>query len=200
MRLIGLSSSNGKGQHHGSIVWLVLVGCLGVLPGCAGQQDFQQTARVTLGQTTELESEVNGKAAAENAYTETMIGIFQASASRESFIARQVILNQKRDTFTAQVMKSAGKTQRSEVGDFANGVITAAVADRKATDSLQKAYAVALPANIAAIDAQTASLAPVTKDLMQLQADQSTADELKTWIAFGSQLKDKYQSSSVTKQ
>lgn len=163
--------------------------------GCAGQKEFQQTARVTLGQTTEYESQINQKAAAENAYAKTMIEILQASARREAYNSEQVIVNGKGATFAAQVMKEGGKTQGAEVTDFTNGVITAIVADRAVSDSLEKQYAAALPASLAKINADTASLTPVTTDLTELQADQTTTDQLKTWITFGSELKSKYQTT-----
>ncbi len=92
-------------------------------------------------------------------------------------------------------MKEGGKTQGAEVTDFANGVIKAVGDNKKALDSLEKEYALALPASVTKINADTASLAPVTTDLTELQADQSTTDQLKTWITFGSELKSKYQST-----
>lgn len=194
-RSINSSEFSKTPRLRARILCLVLIGSTGGILGCAGQKEFQQTARVTLGQTTEYESQINQKAAAENTYTRTMIEILQASARREAYNSEQVIVNGKRNAFAAQVMKEGGKTQGAEVTDFANGVIKAVGDNKKALDSLEKEYALALPASVTKINADTASLAPVTTDLTELQADQSTTDQLKTWITFGSELKSKYQST-----
>ena len=189
-------SKFSKAPRLSAAILLLLAGSTGGILGCAGQKEFQQTARITLGQTTEYENLINQKAAAENAYAKTMIEILQASARREAYNSEQVIVSERRNAFAAQVMKEGGKTSAAEVTDFTTGVITAVATDRATSDSLEKEYAGTLPASLAKINADTAALTPVTTDLTELQSDQSTTDQLKTWITFGSELKSKYQSTS----
>ena len=66
-------------------VRLLLLGCwtLTCSAGCAGHSQFEQTARVTLGQTAAYQNEVDSKVAQENAYRSEMLGILQASADRK---------------------------------------------------------------------------------------------------------------------
>jgi len=133
---IARSEFNKTLKVRAGILCLVLVGPLGGVLGCAGQKEFQQTARVTLYQISEYENQVNQKAAAENAYAKTMVEILQASARREAYNSEQVLVNGRRNAFAAHVIQDGGKTQGAEITDFANGLITAVADNRKASDSL----------------------------------------------------------------
>ncbi len=178
-------------------VRLLLLGCwtLTCSAGCAGHSQFEQTARVTLGQTAAYQNEVDSKVAQENAYRSEMLGILQASADREEITSTAVLQLQRIQDFQAQVIKDGGRTQKPEVRDFSYGMIKAVQASVSAADQVKVAAATTLPNSVATVNAQSQNLTDVRHDLQVLQSGQSSQEELKNVVTFGQQVQQKVQQS-----
>ena len=146
---------------------------------------------MTLGQVTEYETQFDTKVTAENRYATNMTTLLQSAASREEYNNQVAIIQRQDQVFASQVVSSSGKIQPKDVTDFGLNVITQIAAARTAADALEQQYSNALPASLMSISAHANSLGPVKSDLAQLQANQSNADQVKEWVQFAIQVRDK---------
>jgi hypothetical protein len=167
-----------------------------VASGCGDQPAFQQTARVTLGQVSDYETQVDAKVKAENAYATDMVRLLQGAAKREGYDDQRVVTESQGQAFASEVVTSEGKVQPKAVSDFSMGVVTAISASRSANEALEGQLSNALPASLATINAQTASLAPVKADLAELQSSPSGAAQVKEWAQYAIQVRDKIKTNS----
>ena len=174
--------------NRSSIWMLILCGCNLLFAGCAGQSQFQNTARVTMGQTAAYEDEVDSKITQENAYRAEMLGLLEASANRQEVTSTMVLQLQRIQDFQAQVIKDGGRTQTTEVRDFAYGMIKAVQTNVQGADQVEIAAATTLPSSVTTVGPVTQKLTDVRHDLQVLQSGQSSQQQLANLITFGSKV------------
>jgi hypothetical protein len=166
-----------------SITVLLLTATSLLLTGCAGQKAARGTARILVGQTTKLSSEIDAAIKVEETNYNSAVLILGRSSSREIGLVQDDAVIRSAQDFARAVLASKAVSD-ADIRDLLEKSVRDAWAVRKETLARTASETEALTASLKKLQAKTEALDGVRKGLESLQKEPSTetqGQELYDW-------------------